>query len=112
MRLDKPTFVKSINMIKAYKEKLDEAYTEIENVIGDCEKLIEKVDGVDAMIRLLEVACGDNKFIQTYAYDACWGEWDAVWVDDKGGKFPFKTIDDLWAVLNYTMPWELKLVLC
>ena len=112
MRLDKPTFVKCIGMIKAYKEKLDEAYTEIESVIGDCEKLIEKVDGVDAMIQLLEVACGDSKFLQAYAYDTCWGKWDAKYVTDSGREFPFKTIDDLWAVLNYTMPWELKLVLC
>lgn len=112
MRLDKPTFVKCIGMIKAYKEKLDEAYTEIENVIGDCEKLIEKVDGVDAMLQLLEVACCDDKFIQAYVYDTNWGDWGAAWVDDNGREFPFETIDNLWEVLNYTKPWELRLVLC
>jgi len=112
MRIDKPTFVKCMNMIKAYKDKLDEAYTEIENVIGDCEKLIEKVDGVDAMIQLLEVACCDDKFIQAYVYDTYWGEWDTVWTDDNGREFPFKTIDHLWEVMNYVKPWELKLVLC
>ncbi len=112
MRIDKPTFVKSMSMIKAYKDRLDEAYTEIENVIGDCEKLIEKVDGVDAMIQLLEVACCDDKFIQSYVYDTNWGDWDTVWTDDNGREFPFKTIDNLWEVLNYTKPWELKLVWC
>lgn len=112
MRIDKPTFVKSMSMIKAYKDRLDEAYTEIENVIGDCEKLIEKVDGVDAMIQLLEVACCDDKFIQSYVYDTNWGDWGAAWVDNNGREFPFETIDNLWEVLNYTKPWELKLVLC
>lgn len=112
MRIDKPTFVKSMSMIKAYKDRLDEAYTEIENVIGDCEKLIEKVDGVDAMIQLLEVACCDDKFIQSYVYDTNWGDWGAAWVDGNGREFPFETIDNLWEVLNYTKPWDLKLVWC
>lgn len=112
MRIDKPTFVKCMGMIKAYKDRLDEAYTEIENVIGDCEKLIEKVDGVDAMIQLLEVACCDDKFIQSYVYDTNWGDWGAAWVDNNGREFPFETIDNLWEVLNYTKPWELTLVLC
>jgi len=112
MQIDKPTFVKSIEMIKAYKERLDCMYDDIERVIGNCEVLINKVDGVDDMIKLLEIACGDDKFIQAYVYDTCWGEWDAKYVTDSGREFAFKTLDDLWAVLNYTKPWELKLVLC
>ena len=111
MQIDKPTFVKSIEMIKAYKERLDCMYDDIERVIGNCEVLINKVDGVDDMIKLLEIACGDDRLIASYAYDTNWGEWDAKYVTDSGREFPFKTVDDLWAVLNYTKPWELKLVL-
>ena len=111
MQIDKPTFVKCIDMIKAYNDKFDEAYAEIENVVGECGKLMAKLDCVDSMVQLLEVACGDSKFIQAYAYDTDWGKWDAVWVDDNGREFPFRTIDNLWEILNYTKPWELRLVL-
>lgn len=112
LQIDKPTFVKAMNMIKAYGERLDSLYAELESVIGDCEKLITKVDGVSDMIQLLEIACGDNRFISSYIFDTAWGKWDVMYATEGGREFAFKTLDDLWAVLNYTKPWELKLVLC
>lgn len=112
MQIDKVTFVKAMEMIREYKNRLDHLYDDIERVIGGCDVLIDKVDGVDDMIRLLELACGDDKFISSYAYDVCWGKWDARFVTDSGREFAFKTVDDLWAVLNYPKPWELKLILC
>ena len=112
MQIDKPTFVKAMNMIKAYEERLDSLYAELDSVIGDCEKLITKIDGVSDMIQLLEIACGDNRFISSYIFDTAWGKWDVMYATEGGREFPFKTLDDLWAVLNYTKPWELELVLC
>lgn len=112
MQIDKPTFMKAMNMIKAYGERLDNLYAELESVIGGCEKLITKIDGVSDMIQLLEIACGDNRFISSYIFDTAWGEWDVMYATEGGREFAFKTLDDLWAVLNYTKPWELELVWC
>lgn len=112
MQIDKPTFTKCIALVKDYKERLDRAYTEIERVVGSCENLMERIDGMSAMIELLEVACKDNKFITAFVFDTDWGRHDAKWVDDNGREFPFRTVDNLWEVLNYTKPWELKLVWC
>ena len=36
MQIDKPTFIKAMNMIKAYEERLDNLYAELDSVIGDC----------------------------------------------------------------------------
>ena len=112
MQIDKPTFIKSMETIKAYKDRLDGLYDDIERVIGGCEAFANRIDGVDDMIKLLELACGNSRFIAMYAYDADWGKWDTKLVTDSGREFPFRTLDNLWAVLNYPMPWELKLVLC
>ena len=72
----------------------------------------KKIDGVSDMIQLLEIACGDNRFISSYIFDTAWGKWDVMYATEGGREFAFKTLDDLWAVLNYTKPWELELVLC
>lgn len=110
MKIDKPTFVKCMNAIKEYADKIESLYDDIEHIFGDCEKFMDRADGQTAMMRMLETVCDDNKFIFAYIFDTNWGEWNAIWTNGDR-EFAFKTLDDLWEVLNYPMPWELKLVL-
>lgn len=73
------------------------------------DNLISNQDSIDHMINMLEMICKDSfHFISLYIFDANWGNETCYFKDEFGEKLPFKTIDDLYNLLDNLRPWELK----
>lgn len=109
MMIDRTMFHKCMAHIKDTMEVMDKDLDIVESVLGGCEKLSAMID-ISPMLDLLAMVCGDGKgFINMFIFDCCWGEAGYNVMDSKGEKLPFRTYDNLYDVLTYQCPWELKM---
>lgn len=109
MMIDRATFHKCMAHIKDTMEVMDKDLDIIESVLGGCEKLSAMID-VSPMLDLMAMVCGDSKgFINMFIFDCCWGEAGYYVVNGRGEKLPFETYDNLYDILKYQCPWELKM---
>lgn len=108
MRLSRETFEKAMRQIQDEQVRLDMWYDKLEGYLGCIDKIIERTS-IDHMINMLEMICKDSfHFISLYIFDADWGNETCCFKDEFGEKLPFKTIDDLYNLLDNLRPWELE----
>lgn len=109
MMIDRAMFHKCMAHIKETMEQMDRDLDMVESVLGGCEKLSAMID-VNPMLDLMAMVCGDSKgFINMFIFDCDWGEAGYSVMNNKGEKLSFRTYDDLYDVLMYQCPWELKM---
>lgn len=108
MKLSRKTFEKAMRQIQDEQVRLNMWYDKLEECLGCINKIIDRTS-IDSMINMLETICEDNRhFISSYIFDAEWGNETCCFKDESGEKLPFKTIDDLYDVLDNLQPWQLE----
>lgn len=108
MRLSRETFKKAMRQIQDEQIRLNMWYDELEECLGCIDKIINQTN-IDPMINMLEMICKDSfHFISLYIFEAEWGGTPCCFKNQFGEKLPFKTIDDLYNLLDDLRPWELE----
>lgn len=108
MRLSREAFKKAMRQIQDEQVRLNMWYDKLEECFGCIDTIIERTS-IDPMINMLEMICKDSfHFISLFIFDADWGIEPCYVKDEFGKKFPFKTIDDLYDLLDHLQPWTLE----
>lgn len=108
MRLSGETFEKTMRQRQDEQVRLNMWYDKLEECLGCIDKIIERTS-ITPMINMLEMICKDTfHFISLYIFDANWGNETCCFKDEFGEKFPFKTINDLYNLLDNLRPLELE----
>lgn len=108
MKISRVTFKKAMRQIQDEQVRLNMWYDKLEECFGCIDTIIERTS-IDPMINMLEMICDDSRhFISLYIFDAKWGNETCCFKDESGEKLPFKTIDDLYDVLDNLQPWTLE----
>ena len=105
--IDKVTFTKAMNCIKAQMEANDIKAQKLMDIFGDTEEIQNMFD-VYPWVQLLEEVCGDTtNLISAYIYESDWGNYEMKLTDKTTAIiYSFKTIDDVYEVLNHGQPWN------
>lgn len=98
--MDKEQFIKLMSEIIKYNKKLDELYESVDDLFGGCDTLMYKTS-MERILNVISEIVGDGeaKNISYYIYDCWYGE-NGDDIDIDGVEYPFKTLEDLWNVIQ------------